>query len=467
MAVASPVSAAVVVGENIGLSAEPDLLFAESDATGVAQALAEVGTVQSENIALLRHPTLEAMRRALQQAAAAPPSDLFVFYLSSHGDSSGAHLRGELLPWPELSALLARVPAKRVLAIVDACQSGALLTAKGIVRGPPISVQLEPLGQSGRYLITSSGSNEASYESTWLQGSPFTQLLVSALRGAADADGNGEVSFDELYRYLYERSVAATLSAPTGPQHPEVRSEMRGEGDFVVARLGSRSRLARGAGAHGTCYVLDEAGVRVLAELPPGTAAIGLPAGRYEVKCLAGGRLTRAAAILPPGVTVDSLDFTPVERTYAVAKGPSAAVHGAFSIELGLTGDDDFDFAPFALAGYRWERTQTALELLAGGNLRTGALAILGGASVSLLFPADADRLEIGLLFGPGLNPFVHGVDPGLLFGPEVRFAVPLGERLGLFARATVLTRVPFTSTDLELIGALDLGMTWGEGNGK
>jgi hypothetical protein len=467
MAVASPVSSAVIVGTNVGLGSEQDLLFAESDAQGVSEALAEVGTVARADIAFLRQPTLAATRRALQHAADAPPSDLFVFYMSSHGDPAGAHLRGELLSWSELSALLARVPAKRVLAVVDACQSGALLTSKGIVRGPPITLSLEPLGQSGRYLITSSGSNEASYESTWLQGSPFTQLFLSGLRGAADSDGDGEVSFDELYRYLYERSIAATLTAPGGPQHPGVRCEMHGSGDFVIARINARSPVSRRVDARGTCYVLDEEGIRVLAELPPTSAAVALPPGRYQVKCLSEGRLAGAEAVLPPGVVIDELHFSSLDRTYAVAKGPSATVRGALSLELGLTGDDDFEFGPALFGGYRWERTQTAFEILAGANLRTGALSVLGGASVLLPFSLGIDRLEIGLLLGPGFNPFVHGLDPSILFGPQVRFEAPLDDRFAFFARAAVLTRVPFTSSDIGVSGSLDLGLTWDPENPK
>jgi hypothetical protein len=179
------------------------------------------------------------------------------------------------------------------------------------------------------------------------------------------------------------------------------------------------------------------------------------------VKCLTEGRLAGAEAVLPPGIVIDDLRFSSLDRTYAVAKGPSANVRGALSLELGLTGDDDFEFGPVLFGGYRWERTQTAFEILAGGNLRTGALSFLGGASVLLPFSLGIDRLEIGLLLGPSFNPFLHGLDPGVLFGPQVRFEAPLDDRVAFFARAEVLTRVPFTSSDIGVIGSLDLGLTW------
>src|SRR5581483_594825 len=236
---------ALVVGANQGLAGDEPLQFAESDAEGVAKAFSETGLVPPIGIRILADPPASDLRAALRAVIAAAPSELFLFYVSSHGDADGLHLNGGTLSWAELTDLLSRIPTRRVLAFVDACRSGAMLTAKGIVRGPPLELSVNALGPRGRALITSSGSSEASYESVWLQGSPFSKLLVSGLRGAADLDRDGRVTLDELYRFLFDHVAAATVAAPAGPQHAHAELELAGAGDWVITETGARATLRR------------------------------------------------------------------------------------------------------------------------------------------------------------------------------------------------------------------------------
>jgi uncharacterized caspase-like protein len=56
---------------------------------------------------------------------------------------------------------------------------------------------------SGEVVITSSSADELSQESDEVGGSYFTHYLLSGLRGAADTSGDGEVTLDEAYRYVY------------------------------------------------------------------------------------------------------------------------------------------------------------------------------------------------------------------------------------------------------------------------
>jgi len=69
---------------------------------------------------------------------------------SGHAGRDGLHLKGELLPWSRLRAAIQRQRAGVVIGFVDACYSGAILTPKGFVRGPPLKVSLAPLGPGGR-----------------------------------------------------------------------------------------------------------------------------------------------------------------------------------------------------------------------------------------------------------------------------------------------------------------------------
>jgi hypothetical protein len=454
---------ALIVGVNQGLSDDEPLQFAESDAKNVAEVISEVGMLPRARTSLLRHPNLESLRQALQAIETSPPDDLFVFYLSAHGDSDGAHIRGEVLPWRELSQQLARIRSRRVLAVVDACHSGALLTAKGLLRGPPVNLSVEPLGPSGHFLITSSGSNEASYESTWLQGSPFTHLLVSGLRGAADLDGDRRVTLDELYRFLYQRSIAATLTVPSGPQHPGSRSELEGSGEWILSEVGARALVLRGSASQGTCYALDDEGARVLAELPAGRASVALPPGRYRFVCVTGTNgLSSANAELPAsGLSLDQLHFAPGERTYALAKGPTAIANWGPALEVGPRVGSAWRTGAEVAASFRREQGMGAFDLQLGADLRDGWLMLLGGFSAQLpWWNLAVTRLDLGLVVGGETTPTSHsGLELALLFGPALRLQLPLSDSSSAFVRLTVLTDLPLESGQPTPVGLLTLGV--------
>jgi hypothetical protein len=72
--------------------------------------------------------------------------------------------------------------------------------------------------RTGAIVFSSSRGSEASYELDALANGAFTKAIKEALGGAADSDGDGEVSTEELRAYV-ERSVPAL----TGDrQHPTV-----------------------------------------------------------------------------------------------------------------------------------------------------------------------------------------------------------------------------------------------------
>ena len=149
----------------------------------------ELGDFQADGVRLLADPTTEELRAALDLAAARfPPGDegLFLFFYSGHSDDKHLHLRGQPLQLDELYRRVRDLPATVKVGVLDACQSGSILTAKG---GRPtsvfrVSVQDE-LSVHGVAFLTSSGADELSQEARAIQGSFFSHHLVSGLRGAA------------------------------------------------------------------------------------------------------------------------------------------------------------------------------------------------------------------------------------------------------------------------------------------
>lgn len=117
-------------------------------------------------------------------------------------------------------------------------------------------------------LVTSSTDDEFSFESDLSQGAVFTHHWVAGLRGAADANGDGQVSLSEVFRYTYDRTVFATLLSTQGPQRPTFAWEMRGRKEPVLARLGDQARLTWSANASGRLFVFDDADEQLLTEVP-------------------------------------------------------------------------------------------------------------------------------------------------------------------------------------------------------
>ena len=95
------------------------------------------------------------------------------------------------------------MPATIKLAVIDACKSGAV-TRKGGAPADEFVVDVVNPKLSGMVLLTSSGADELSQESRALAGSVFTHHLVSGLRGAADEDGDHQVTVTEAYHYAYD-----------------------------------------------------------------------------------------------------------------------------------------------------------------------------------------------------------------------------------------------------------------------
>ncbi len=138
------------------------------------------------------------------------PDDLLLLYFSCHGvlDPRGqlyfvaANTKKERLDSTGISARRVKEQmdqsrSQRIVLLLDCCYSGAF--ARGLTRrsaGP--EEILEQLGGRGRVVITASDKMEYAYESM------FTNAVVRGLEtGAADLDGDGQVSVYELYRYVY------------------------------------------------------------------------------------------------------------------------------------------------------------------------------------------------------------------------------------------------------------------------
>ncbi|MEU6348449.1 caspase family protein [Streptomyces sp. NPDC047072] len=172
--------------------------------------------------------------------------DLVLLYFTGHGlkDEDGRLYlamrntrRGSLLftslPAEQVDQAMAGSESRRQVLILDCCYSGAF-PARRLAKSAPGVHTLERFQGRGRTVLTASDAMQYSYEGDRLSGSAvqsvFTRHLVTGLReGAADLDGDGDITLDELYRYVHDRVVDEMPQ-----QRPKRQDNV--EGRIVIAR---------------------------------------------------------------------------------------------------------------------------------------------------------------------------------------------------------------------------------------
>jgi hypothetical protein len=246
---------AIVIGNNTSERADTrDLRYADDDAVAMHRLLRQAGVASSLFVTLdaasrSLHPGLvpdgrprwsalrDRMVRLEQEIGAArragAATTLIVFY-SGHGDVAGGegyveledqHLTRTLLR----REILDRSAADEIHLVVDACRSYYLAFEKGPggrrragAHGPLID---RPRARTGYILSTSSDRDSHEWEA--FQGGIFSHEVRSGLRGAADVDRDGSVTYAELGAFL--------AVANRGIRNPRFRP------DFVVRPPGDLS----------------------------------------------------------------------------------------------------------------------------------------------------------------------------------------------------------------------------------
>jgi hypothetical protein len=446
---------AIVVGNDAGTAGRPRLYFAEKDADRVRAALLELGDFSDDRVVVLKGRSASAFREAfaatearMQVARRSGERTLLVVYFSGHAGSVGLELGNDTLSYDELRTLTAASQADTKVVVLDACESGGLTQVKSARPLSAVDFAL-PNDESARgtAFITSAAVGEAAQESAALGGSFFTHHLDVGLRGAADADGDGQVTLAEAFRYTSARTVAQTAGTQSGIQHPTYEFRMSGRGDVVLADLRkAESKLVLPADPGSTYFLRGPKGV--LTEVPAQAAplALALPAGRYAVERRSPDGRATGEVTLEKGATRDLPLLSPTRYEVARAKGgpkPNLAF-----VEGGVAWFDmkGLGVAPTVRAGVRKEFGPVGLRVAfdwAGKNVSGGTLDYqfqYFGGSVALLWPLteSAFFLELGPQVTGGFANQTFPASPSFssgIFGAGAALmaSIPLGPvRLGL-----------------------------------
>jgi hypothetical protein len=262
---------------------------------------------------LLRSEDAESVRRSLisindrirTRVASGAQSELLVYY-SGHSDQNALHLGRTALELEQVEQLVRGSAATLRVLILDSCRSGALTRVKGGTLQAGFQIALDQrIPSDGVVFWTASSASETAQESDALRGSFFTHYLVSGLLGAADRDGNGDVTLGEAYQYAYENTLRASSRTLGGTQHPTFRYELGGHGDVVMTLPGrADDQRAQISFPDGKSYLVIQGGAdgAVMGEVGAydRTRRLSIKPGRYFVRGRGPDFLLEGTVVLRP-----------------------------------------------------------------------------------------------------------------------------------------------------------------------
>ncbi len=386
---------AVVVGSNDAGPGQTDLKYAEDDARRMGRVLVELGGYRPDAVTVIVHPSPDQLRSQLDQVQARVAADQSAgrkprvfFYYSGHARSTALDLGDAQMSLPELRTRLFSMPAALTVVVLDACQSGAFSRVKGATPAADFSFnsrsQLDAIGVA---VLASSSGSELSQESEELRSSYFTHHLLVGMRGAADANRDGQVSIDEAYRYAYHQTLLATTETAVGGQHVSLEVDLKGHGEVPVSfPRAATAAIILPATLEGRTLVHDKRSKTVVAETykaKGATVRIAVAPGDYEVLVRRDKNLSRCQlGAGPDGAIVDLGRCTTEALVTSTGKG------GGYTpltrIELvALLGSERRDTYTDTLGTFGYD--PEFLDLRAGAALvvtrRTGKRLWIGGTA--------------------------------------------------------------------------------------
>lgn len=192
--------------------------------------------------------------------------------LAGHGDTAGGRgffeLEDSRLDAAALErALIDRLPADRVHLIVDACHAWQLVQGRkpggqrfAIAKGPSVGLTRR---HPNLGVLFSASTQAVSWEWSEVQGGIFSYEMRSALRGAADADGDGVVTYREVAAFV----ASANQKLVNAAWRPRVfAAPPRGSADAPLMRLAFANprRLQISAAGARRLTIRDGRGLRLL-----------------------------------------------------------------------------------------------------------------------------------------------------------------------------------------------------------
>jgi helicase len=201
--------------------------------------------------------TRSRIEEELERLANCAQDDLVVVTFSGHGtrthhlvayDTEKRDLGNTGISLEALGRYLSRIPARRLICVLDCCFSGGMGAKMLEVESAPrdissVDALFNQMSGTGRLILTASAANEAAWENTKLGHGLLTYHLIQALLGAEEVQKAGKLSVYRLMQFVTESVL--DYSTRTGkPQQPTLRGEIDGDFSWPVFKPGKLYREA-------------------------------------------------------------------------------------------------------------------------------------------------------------------------------------------------------------------------------
>ncbi len=230
---APPRRVAVLIGQNRFPNAAhlTDLSYAEADARAIAELLgSDSGVPYDEIITIPTGTSYEALERLELMAADLRHEDTILVYYSGHGvrdrrrrlylafeNTNEDRLTSTALQVGQVLDLMQAHNARRRILVLDCCYAGAV-GAEFDRSSLPEQIATEVEG-AGTVVLTAAAKTEVAKEDPEHGHGIFTRHFLDGLAGAADVDGNGVVTSEELFEYVHRMVSAETAQKPQRFNH--------------------------------------------------------------------------------------------------------------------------------------------------------------------------------------------------------------------------------------------------------
>jgi uncharacterized caspase-like protein/tetratricopeptide (TPR) repeat protein len=338
---------AVVIGisrykfgdQNVDGNQISNLKNAADDATEIYKFLRspEGGSFPESNISLLvdEQATKANIEAAFNKLKQSKPDDYFVVFIAAHGviwQEKGASGRTEEFPYfvlydtdprtisqsgmrmESFKRTVNSLPAKKGLVISDTCHSAGVMLDSGS-RGLAVTQRannewLDALKEIPRGVgyLSAADQNESSLEKDELGHGVFTYCLLEAVRGNADFDADGKVTFEELRTYVRDEVPKMTNNR----QHPQYATSMLSANQLPLSvvtypEIGKCSEAPCGTlritnpEVDGVTILVDD---KSIGTLPSGSQrTIRVPVGVRSLTLAKGGKKQTQSAEVKPNQT--------------------------------------------------------------------------------------------------------------------------------------------------------------------
>ncbi len=218
-----PTAYAIVIGVEKYSASLPPPTGARADARRFSDLVRTSLGVSADHVQTLfdEQATKGSIERALASTqAAVPAGGRIYFYFSGHGapdasagtsyivptDGDPQYLGQTAIAMREVLSTLSQSKAREVLAVLDSCFSGAGGRSVLPPGARPIVRVKEEAAPAQLALFSASNGNEISGPTASGDGGLFTQYVLQGLgTGAADMNGDGQVSLSELSQWVGPR----------------------------------------------------------------------------------------------------------------------------------------------------------------------------------------------------------------------------------------------------------------------